>query len=154
MVIPCYDLPMKYTPALLEGFLQMHESIIWTLTGHFDSHHILTGRRLRRRGCMVATPWRLLFVSIDRERIQLESISFAQIDDIDLEQRGLKRVLVFSVSGNACRLSCLFNQPVRMNMYWLRQRVEEIRQRVEWHAEGPVGELQGGPVYNEEGRQA
>lgn len=116
----------------------MHESVIWTLTGRFDSRHVLSGRRLRRQGCLIATPWRLLFVSITRSRIQLESITFAQIESprqIRVDKGLLHRTLVFEASGNACRMRCLFNQPVDLNMYWLRQRVQEIQTRLPWHTE-------------------
>jgi hypothetical protein len=117
---------MKYSPALLESFLQIHESIIWTLMGRFDSLNVLTGRRLKRGGCMIATPWRLLFVSLTRDTIQLESIPFNQIQDLQLREQGLFHTLSFNANGNPCRLRCLFNQPVRMNMYWLRQRCQSL----------------------------
>lgn len=140
---------MRYTPALLEGFLQMHESIVWTLTGRFDSLHVVSGRRLRRHGCLVATPWRLLFVRVTREHIQLESITLAQIDDIVLEKSGCYRTLSFSASGNPCRMRCLalgpLNQPVDLDMYWLRQRVNEVQTRLSWHNEAAVADAPAGP---------
>ncbi|HEY9842041.1 MAG TPA: hypothetical protein V6D23_16370 [Candidatus Obscuribacterales bacterium] len=136
---------MRYSPSLLEGFLQQHESIVWTLLGQFDSLHAISGRRLKRRGCLVATPWRLLFVSIGRDRIQLESITFAQIDEIELHESLLLRTLVFSATGNTCRMRCLPHQPVRLNMYWLRRRVDEIQTGLPWHTEG-ANQEQAGPL--------
>lgn len=106
--------------------MQLHESVIWTLMGHFDSMDVIRNRRSRRSGCMIATPWRLLFVSISKHSIQLESIQFSQIHNLDVERRGLFTTMTFTASGNDCRLRCWFNQPVRENMYWLRQRVQQL----------------------------
>lgn len=95
--------------------------------GHFDSHDVIRNRRSRRSGCMIATPWRLLFVSITKHSIQLESILYTQIDDVGMQRKGLFSLLTFTASGNHCKLRSWFNQPVRENMYWLRQRVYQLQ---------------------------
>lgn len=117
----------------------MHESIVWTQRGRFDSHHLLLGRRLRRDGCLVATPWRLLFVSIRRRQIQLESITLAQIEDIGITRAGWYQTLSFSASGNPCRLRCRFTEPLDLHVHWLRQRTDAIQTSLAWHNEaGPA----------------
>lgn len=116
---------MKYSPALIDAYLMLGESVIWSQPGHFTSTHVLSGRRLRRNGLLMATTHRLLFIQIARKSVQLESINYHWISGLELRQSLLKGLLSFQVSGNACLLRSKYDENLKMNLHWLRQRVNE-----------------------------